>query len=248
MTLDRANATLYGKGVFTTVPFGDFGLFLWDKHWRRLTSDAARLDIDISAYNEESVRNAATEAIRENGSPGGRVRIAFLDESPGRLWASGGTATRLSIITGDRRIMPSQNHLVVSPHRVNTTSPLAGVKTCNYLEPLLSLQEARKRGFNEAIRLNERGEIASACMANVFWLNDDQLCTPSLKTGCLAGTTREFILENLECEEVEAGIEALRLADAVFVTSAGIGVVQIAEFEGRNLQRTDHKITTILPF
>ena len=113
---------------------------------------------------------------------------------------------------------------------------------------MLGYEEATKRGFHEAIRLNERGEIASACMANVFWKKGGKLYTPSLKTGCLPGTTREFILENIECEEVEAGIEALENADRIFLTSAGIGVVRVAEFDGRNLEISDHALSKLLPY
>ena len=62
----------------------------------------------------------------------------------------------------------------------------------------MALENAKAKGFDEAIRLNERGEVASACMANVFWIKDKKLFTPDLETGCLAGTTREFIIETAE--------------------------------------------------
>jgi branched-subunit amino acid aminotransferase/4-amino-4-deoxychorismate lyase len=124
---------------------------------------------------------------------------------------------------------------------------LAGVKSCNYLEKILAKEEARNRGFAEAIQLNERGEVSSACMANVFWLRDGILFTPSLRTGCLAGTTRGFILENLECEEVEVRIEELLSADEMFLTSAGLGVAQVSEFEGRKLRGEPHSIGGLLP-
>ncbi len=223
-------------------------LFLWEKHWLRLVSNAAKLDIDISNLHVAITYKTVRKAVTEFGPAAGRGRISLMDGTASERWGGDSINTAMSVLVGAPGEIPADLRLTVSRHVVNSTSPLAGVKSCNYLEPLMSYQEANKRGFDEAIRLNERGEIASACMANVFWLNGDRLCTPSLKTGCLAGTTREFILENLPCQEVEVGIEALQHADAVFLTSAGIGVVQVAEFEGRNLQRTDHKITTILPF
>lgn len=246
---ERANIALYGKGVFTTVSVCDSELFLWDKHWSRLTRNAANLGIDVSEHGEQSVRDAVSEAIKRNRLANGRVRITFLDESPSELWSVGGeSTTSLSILAGERRTLPPGFRLTTSFHRINTTSPLAGVKSCNYLEPLMSFQEAKDRGFDEALRLNERGEAVSACMANLFWLTGTRLFTPSLKTGCLAGTTREFILENLECEEVETGIDALRAVDEIFLTSAGLGVVQAADFEGRKLYGGDHPIMRILPF
>lgn len=246
---ESSNICLYGKGVFTTISLAGSEPFLWEKHWTRLTENAARVGIDISNHGEESVKSAVAEAAANAGLANGRVRISLLDESPGELW--GGeprNKTSLSILTGERRRLPDAYRLTISPHRVNTTSPLAGIKSCNYLEPLLSLQEAKLRGFHEGVRLNERGEVASGCMTNVFWLSGGRLFTPSLKTGCLAGTTREFILENLECQEVETGADALHEAEQIFLSSAGIGVVQAAEFKGRKLDGGSHAITRLLPF
>jgi len=55
------------------------------------------------------------------------------------------------------------------------------------------------------------------------------------------------VRENVDCDEVEVGIDELRSADDIFLTSAGIGIVQIAEFDGRKLNRTPHAITGLLP-
>lgn len=242
-----SNILLYGKGVFTTISFRDGEPFLWERHWKRLTANAAKIGIDISCHREAAVKDTVVKVIGDLTAGTGRVRLSFLDESAAELWGGeGGQGTSLSIVTGEMRLVPSDLKITVSPYLLNSTSPLAGIKSCNYLEPLMSLRGASDRGFHEAIRLNERGEVASACLANVFWLKGGRLFTPSLRTGCLAGTTREFVLENLECEEVEAGIEALREADEIFLTSAGIGIVQPAEFDGRKLRCEDHPIKGLL--
>ena len=242
------NASLYDKGIFTTIAVFEGTPFLWHKHWRRLASNALKLGIEISDFSEESVLNSLVNALKKSGLEHGRARITFFDESPNEIWGEGSDKkTGLSTVIAGPRKIPDDFKLAVSPHRLNTTSPLAGVKSCNYLEHLMAHDEASNRGFNEAIRLNERGEIASACMANVFWLKCEKLYTPSLKTGCLAGTTREFVLENFECEEVEIGIDVLANADSIFLTSAGLRVVEVGEFEARQLGRLDHPILDLLP-
>lgn len=243
-----SNTLLYGSGVFTTVAILDGKLFLWEKHWRRLSGNAEKIGIDLSQFDEQSVVKKLTDVINLKGIKNGRARIAFRDETPATVWFAGEKRASLSVIASDRRALPDNLKLTVSPHLTNSTSPLAGIKSCNYLDPLMSHDEAKSRGFDEAIRLNERGEITSACMANVFWLKGDRLFTPGLTTGCLAGTTREFVLENIECSVVEAGVDAIREADEIFLTSAGIGVVQVAEFESKKLENIDHPIKKILPF
>ncbi len=244
-----SSACLYGTGVFTTVAIAEYQPLFWEKHWRRLVANAARLDIDISKFDEGSTAEKLAELIGKKQVKRGRARITFSDESPSEAWSDGGERkTSLSIITGRRREVVKKFKLTASPYPINTASPLVGMKSSNYLEYLMALEEAKARRFNEAIRLNELSEVTSACMANFFWLKGGRLYTPSLQTGCLPGTTREFVIENLECDEVEAGIEALHEADEIFLTSAGIGVVQVAEFDGRKLRCGDHQITRILPF
>ena len=222
--------------------------FLWEKHWRRIKSNAEKLKIDITEFSEATTRAAVDEIIDRNNVQSGRARITFFDTSSSKMWPFDSTAkTSLLIMTGDPRPVPENFRLAVSPYPVNSLSPLAGVKSCNYLEHILALDEAKGRGFDEAIRVNERGEVISGVMANVFWLKDEELCTPSLKTGCLAGTTREFVLENLVAREVEATIDDLKTADAIFLTSAGIGVIQAEGFDSRSFSPTDHPITRLLP-
>ncbi|MBV9215096.1 MAG: aminotransferase class IV, partial [Acidobacteria bacterium] len=101
----------------------------------------------------------------------------------------------------------------------------------------------RQLGFDEAIRVNERGIVTSGTMTNVFWSKGGRLFTPDLKTGCLPGTTREFVLENLEVKEVEAAIDELKGADAIYLTSAGLGVIAVDEFDGREFPQIEHPIT-----
>jgi len=243
-----SSAGLVGRGIFTTVAIVDRKPFLWEKHWRRLNDNAARVSIDLTDFSQDKTKDALHKVIDANAFDNGRARITFFFEGAGEPWPyESERSTSLLVITGDSRPQIQNPSLTVSAFRTNSRSPLAGVKSCNYLEKILSLVEARKRGFDEAIQLNERGEIASACMANVFWLKDEKLFTPSLDTGCLPGTTREFVLENLECEEVTVGIDDLRDADEIFLTSAGLGITPIANLDGRELNREPHPILDLLP-
>ena len=241
-------AALYGRGIFTTVAIIDSKPFLLEKHWRRLTENAAKIWLDISKISENRLRNELTGLLKMGSISEGRARITLFDGTPTDLWPfPSERRTSVLILAAGKRKVPDNLRLGISPFRINSDSPMAGVKSCNYLEKIIALEEAKKRGFNEAIQLNERGHIVSACMANVFWLWGGGLFTPSLKTGCLAGTTRGFVLENVDCTEIEAGLEALQNADAIFLTSAGLGIVRVDEFEGRKLGGEHHPILGLIP-
>lgn len=229
-------ASLYGYGVFTTIAIYNSKPFLWEKHWRRVSENALQIGIDLTECSEDSVHQSLMQLIAENGVINGRARLTFFDESAKGAWQiKSKNKTSLLITTADFRPVDEIN-LTVSPYRINSKSPLINIKSCNYLENLLAIEDAKKRGFNETIRLNENAEIASATMANIFWCKDNQIFTPSLKTGCLAGTMREFLLDNFEILEVAETIESLQNADEIFLTSAGIGIAKVSKFEDKKLE------------
>jgi branched-subunit amino acid aminotransferase/4-amino-4-deoxychorismate lyase len=240
-------AAMYGRGVFTTLAIYDSEPFLIDKHWRRLADNAHKLNFDLKVSFEQ-IEIWLRELIAQNELVDGRARVTLLDSGGAGPWTA-----RLEkpidvvIVTGGRVKRPDKLRLTISPHTVNSSSPLAGIKSCNYLEHLMAHEEAKQRAFDEALRLNERGEITSAAMANVFWLRNDALFTPSLETGCLAGTTREFILENLDVREVCDPLDDLKSADTVFTCSAGIGVRPVYSINDVQFDSFDHPILHLLP-
>ena len=241
-------AALNGTGVFTTIAIYDGLPFLWEKHWWRLTGNSAKLAIDVSMHSEVGVRKSLSDLLEANAVTNGRARITFFDESASPFWTyATEKKTGLLITTADFRTRPENFKLGTSPFASNSSSPLAGIKSCNYLERILAFNEAKQRGFDEAVQLNDRGNITSACMANLFWLDAGKLYTPSLANGCIAGTTREFVMESWSCTEVEADMKAVEKADAIFLTSAGIGVVRVKSFNGRKLSQDAHPIVTLLP-
>lgn len=230
-----SSAGLYGKGVFTTLAIYNSKAFLWEKHWRRLNLHADKIGIKPADFNEEQVSNSLAEIIEKNKIINGRCRLTFFDESSSNVWQDeNGNKTSLLIQTADLRKVKQNISLTLSPFQINSNSPLTAVKSCNYLENIIALDFARKDKFDEAIRINQQNEVVSACMANIFWFEYDRtkLFTPSLKTGCLAGTTREFLMEKFEVIEVEKEINTLfRDAETMFLTSSGMGIIQVSDFD-----------------
>jgi branched-subunit amino acid aminotransferase/4-amino-4-deoxychorismate lyase len=227
-----SSAALYGKGIFTTLAIYNTKPFLWEKHWRRLQENSAKLNIDLTDFDEDIAKIALSQIILQNNLETGRARLTFFDESANGIWnLESQNKTGFLITTADLRESKTEIRLTVSPFPVNSKSPLANVKSCNYLENLLAFDEAKKRGFDEAIRLNEKSEIASASMANIFWVKDEKIFTPSLETGCLAGTTRSFLLENFSIGGKITNFAEINLADEIFLTSAGIGLKSVRKID-----------------
>jgi aminodeoxychorismate lyase len=250
-----SSATLYGRGVFTTLAVYDSQPFLWSKHWQRLAAHAAKLDIDHSGCTEKSVGESVNKLIAVNQVKDGRVRVTMLARGGRDFWKAklpSPRKTDLLIMTGDpHRVSSNGLSLAVSPYRISTFSPLAGIKSLNYLDHILAKEEARSRDFDEAVTLNERGEIVSATTANIFWAKNGTVHTPSLSTGALAGITRECVIDIANkhfVPLVEGVYEMADLVDAdeIFLTSSGIGVAPVTTFDFRRYAIEPESIVNIV--
>jgi 4-amino-4-deoxychorismate lyase len=237
-----SSAMLYGRGVFTTVAIYNSEPFLWSQHWNRLKDHAERLNINCTGANERNIGDAVRKLVAVNQMKDGRARVILLARSGRDVWRAKKESTRktdLLIMTSEAKKIPSAGlSLAVSPYRYNTFSPLVGIKSLNYLDQVLAWEEAQARDFDEAVMLNERGEIVSATMANIFWVKDGTLLTPALSTGAIAGVTRGAVIE-LAAKQFIPLIEGvyeladLTEADEIFLTSASYGVAPVTTFDFR---------------
>lgn len=237
-----SSAMLYGRGVFTTVAIHQGRPFLWREHWERITVHAKNLNISCTGLDETVVGTALQKLITVNRVADGRARVILLARSSQHVWKAnppGPHKTDLLILTSEpQRVPKSGMTLAVSPYRLSTFSALTGIKSLNYLDHVLSWEEAHARDFEEAVMLNERGEIVSATMANIFWVKDGTVHTPTLNTGALAGVTRACVIK-LAGEHFIPVVEGvyemqdLTEAEEIFLTSAGLGVAIVTTFDFR---------------
>ncbi len=246
-----SSAMLYGRGVFTTVAIYQGKPFLWPEHWQRLLNYAGRLNIDCSGCTEAGVGEALGKLIKVNNVSNGRARVILLARSGRDFWktkAPGAKQTDMLIMTGEPQKVPESGMtLAVSPYRLNTFSPLTGIRSLNYLEQVLSWEEAQEREFDEAIMLNERGEIAAATMANIFWVKEGTVYTPALSTGAVAGVTRNAILKLADQEAIPVVEGVYELgdlveADEIFLTSANLGLAIVNTFDFRHYSITGESV------
>ncbi len=227
---------LYGWGVFTTLGVAGGAPRAFEAHWERLSAHAARAHVPV-AWTRDEIRSGLAALLAASGIAEGRARITILRASAG-LWRAPSERESDAIVFVAEHVYRERKPLAltISPYRINTASPLAGIKATAYVDHLVALEEARAREFDEAVRLNERGEIVEATAANIFWARDGELFTPSLSTGCLAGITRRFVLDaatrrKIRVTEGSFPLSVLGDADEVFLTNSGWGLLQAAELD-----------------
>jgi len=115
----------------------------------------------------------------------------------------------------------------LSPHKTREGAEFSKV----------ALKEAQRAGWDEAITYCPEGFISECAFANIFFVKDGLLFTPSLKTGCLRGTRREFIIEiareiGIPIREGFFETKELLTADEVFITSSREDACPVAEIDG----------------
>jgi branched-subunit amino acid aminotransferase/4-amino-4-deoxychorismate lyase len=125
-------------------------------------------------------------------------------------------------------VKPSAEYaILLAPQRLGSQNWDARYKTLSYLTHTQARQWARNHGADEAILLNENAQLASAAMANLFWVRGSKIFTPALEAGCRNGVIRQWILAN---EKVEQGLYPaadLDQADEIFLTNSLIGIMPV---------------------
>lgn len=126
----------------------------------------------------------------------------------------------------------------MSSLRQSSGSLFSRVKSTNRLLYEISFQQAKQKGFDEAIILNERGYITEASRSNVFFAKDNNLFTPSLDCGCLEGVTRKIIFEQAKKHKINISEGKFTLfdlyeADEAFLSNSLMGVMPLAQAEDR---------------
>lgn len=211
-----------GDGVFDTALALNGVIFARGRHVERLLAAADAIGIGVG---RERIEAAIDDALPSAPSI---VRTTVTRGTAARgLWpAQAGEAT-IVVTTApwSPALLGQPARLVTASVPRNERSPIAALKTLNYLDNILAAREASERGADDALILNTGGRVACATIANLFALKDGRLVTPPLREGCLPGIIRALVLETapefgLYPDEAPVRPAELREADAVFTTNS----------------------------
>ncbi|MDR3403307.1 MAG: aminotransferase class IV [Chthoniobacter sp.] len=218
----------YGMSVFESLRVNDGAPEFFDRHLSRLVQACAERDIPV----EESALAAAEALLRENGASGfARLYATAGDGGPAAVTEQ----ARLFVFIEPRTPPDPEDPWEIGLHDESYHPPFGGLKTANYWFNCDALARAHRRQLNETLLFNDRAELVSACMANVFLVRDDRLSTPPRSSGCRPGVIREWVIGRRKVEERRLRREDVVNADEIFLTNSWIGVMPVATVEGRPL-------------
>lgn len=234
---------LVGDGAFEAIKMIDGRPFALTRHLRRLHHSAGALGIAV----DDGLVRAGIDALSDAEPVRAYncwVRITVTGGSA--PMGTGGVGAHPTVVVAVAPMAPwgPTCDVAIVEWTRNDTGATAGLKTISYAENVIALRAAHGRGADEAIFANTRGNLCEGTGSNVFVVVDGKLVTPPLSSGCLAGVTRELLLEH--CSDVVEGdlpITAMARASEAFLTSTSRDVHPIATVDGRRLPTAPGPLT-----
>lgn len=231
-----------GDGVFETMKVVRGEAFALRRHLARLRRSASGLGLVLPMTDDE-LRAAVNTTIDANQLISGRLRITVTGGTSS-LGSDRGPATPTVIVAvAEMPTWSATAEVVTVPWRRNEHSAVAGLKTTSYAENVVALDYAHQHNAHEAILANTAGDLCEGTGSNIFIGLDGRLWTPALSSGCLAGVTRELIVEALDVVEASIPLERLNDADEAFLTSSTRDIQPISRIDDRILSDVPGPLT-----
>ena len=235
------HSIVVGDGVFETVQIVDGVPFALSRHLRRLRFSCEGLE--LVPPDEELIRSSLDSVLAAD-TDAGLVRITW-SSGPGSLSSSRGDGPgTLIVATQPAKQWPDSEAVHVCRWTRNENAALVGLKTTSYAENVLALKAAQEQGCSEALFLNTAGFLCEGTGSNIFVVIDGTLVTPPLSSGCLAGITREIVLELVEVVERDVHPSEFSSISEAFLSSSTRDVVPVARIDDFELPNVPGLITS----
>ena len=235
---------LYGDGVFEGIRFYNGRVFRLEEHHDRLWDSARSICLDIPMSKEE-MTHALLETIRQNGLRDGYIR-QIVTRGVGNLGLNPAQCKKPSviIIAATIALYPEEvyrNGLTIvtcATRRAGAAVLNPAVKSLNYLNNVMARIEANLAGADEALMLNDAGNVAECTADNIFIIKKGQIFTPPISAGALRGITRAVVFEiaaelGIKITEADITRHDVFVADECFLTGTAAEVIPVIKADGR---------------
>jgi branched-chain amino acid aminotransferase len=241
-----AHGLHYGTGVFEGMrcyaTADGPAVFRLDAHLDRFFQSAELYELGIP-YRKEALAEATLELIRANRLEAAYLRpIAFFDAATLSVWTRECpvSVAIAGFPTGSYHADAAKGvRVTVSSIRKfdNAAIPAWGKACGQYINSVRAVQEAQRKGFDEALLLNSRGEVAEGSGENLFLVRDGAIVTNDRDASILMGVTRASILEiandlGVPTRVSPISVEDVYHADELFFSGTAVEVTAIREVDG----------------
>lgn len=254
------HALHYGSGVFEGIRAYETrrgtGVFRLRDHLKRLFVSAGVYGLNIP-YDLETLSAAVFETLHANAFTSGYIRpLAYFGEKGISLAPAFHCPTHMLIalrpLSGSLLGEAEGVRVTMSPwQKTPSRSMPSTVKGCgHYTNSILALQDAQRRGFDEAILLNDRGDVAEGTGENIFVVKNGRMRTNDAKADVLEGITQDSVARLARDRGIDVEIgritpAELFVADEVFFTGTAAEVMPILQIDDHVLP-AERPVTTQL--
>lgn len=220
----------FGDGLFETLKFKNGNLILIDEHLSRLWKGMKLLQFEIpKLFTPDFIEAEILNLLKKNKHTNARIRLNVI-RSNGGLYDVQNFAPHYIIQTWElpeNNGQLNQNGLQCSIYRdiLKPIDQLSNCKHNNFMTYTMGALFAKKEKCNDAIILNQNKCITDSTIANVFLIKDQNIFTPLLSEGPIAGIMRDWVIKELKkggfnINETVISEEMLMNADEVFLTNS----------------------------
>lgn len=236
---------LFGDGLFETMRAYHGRVFGLRRHLLRLEHSARLFHLEIP-FPAEELAEMVVRLVAANQISHGRVRITLtrgLHDGAMHLSPPSQPTLLISALPLDLNHLQTLRRglrLATAELRFSAQNPVFQHKTLNRLPHLLARTQALAAGADEALILDEKGNVAACSTGNIFVLQADQLFTPPLSGPLLPGVTRRTVLElavadGIHIRENFFSPLLLHAAQEVFFTNSVQEIVPVISFNARDI-------------
>lgn len=238
---------LYGDSVYEVVrTYRKTTLFDLDRHYDRLCRSATRIQMEIPFSLDELGEHLKECLEKADNLPDSYVRIVVsrgVDDHFSLLPSK--VAHPMTVMFVERISPPPPeayekgiHAALVSVQRNRPEALDPNIKTGNYMNNMLAMQEAERAGAADAIMLNHENLVTEGTTSNVFMVKGGILSTPEVGSGLLEGITRAtlreiFAREKLPFREARISRAEFEAADEIFLTGTIKEILPVTQLSGR---------------
>jgi len=239
------HAIHYGSGVFEGIKGyntdNGVSIFRLSDHIDRLFESAAKYKMAIP-YSHDEIFSACIDVVKKNNFTDCYIRpVAFygydtLGVDPKNCPVDVSVAAFFwGAYLGEDAINNGAKVKISEWKRFNSSSfPVSAKAAGQYMNSMLAVQDARANGYDEAILLNQDGNVAEGSGQNIFYIKDGKVYTNDKTASILMGITRDSILQflpelGLESSIIDISVDDLLNADEVFFCGTASEITPVAE-------------------
>lgn len=232
----------YGDGCFETLLVEHGKTYGLDLHLERLRKGMRYLDFPNKPDLDDRIQTGITKVLNacELLNKSARLRIQVWREGNPGFAPPSGAKVRLHIMASEVPTdISTVNIATVATRRIPDVSVKSDLKLSSAVNYIRAAAEARQQGADEALMLTTDDYISETTIANIFWLIDDTVHTPSGDCDLLPGIIREAFMDWIQTEQnglrLQVGRytpDVLKKAEAIWLTNSVRLIQPVSKLDG----------------